>query len=363
MGRDESTTRLTLDTRYFEESDASSLRLADAYKIGSNIEELQSKLSSGVESHGARKEDLLVPLEDIESTLRGRDFDSSITAQVTTARDRIREQEDTVEPDLCDRINQQANIWERVVLEELKREKVVPVDDSGIFDVNSLVNDPSSLFDEPIWDKLDEMPKGDLVESSRDLAIGSSTSSVIMSLRAVEYCLREWYMKEKGEELNIAWGAVLDQLMDEYTDESKKNSSLLHQMSDLPPVLSNLYYLKEKRNEVNHPDESPDIHEAQRTLMIVVSTISEIYEEIEPSIAYSEVDIELSDDYEDKEDLIYNIIKAVEGKDPDGSAQKDAVYQVGKKLDLTREQIGSAILNNLFAGQIYEPTDDRLKAI
>lgn len=91
----------------------------------------------------------------------------------------------------------------------------------------------------------------------------------MMALRCVEYCLRDWYLHETGTEIEQSWGRVLAALEGEFENK------------DRPAVLSNLDYLRERRNEVNHPVRNPDYKEAEDTLVAVRQTVTEIYRQMD----------------------------------------------------------------------------------
>lgn len=93
----------------------------------------------------------------------------------------------------------------------------------------------------------------------------------MLSLRVVEYNLREWYEKDTGREIQKRnWGEVIGELEDIYESSSNR-----------PSVLSNLDYLRDKRNEVSHPEHRPTEREAERMLYRIEGTISEIYDYLE----------------------------------------------------------------------------------
>ncbi len=186
----------------------------------------------------------------------------------------------------------------------------------------------------------------------------------MLSLRAVEHCLREWYEYENEPIESASWGHVLDLLMEEFVTDEKKNDTVLTQLSDLPPVLTNLYYLKEKRNEVNHPEESPDGQEARQTLMIVASTITEIFEYItEKEVEGMDV-LEPPMDYEDDEDYIVEIMRMLESQYENG-VPRTAIYKATEMFDkdLSRDEVEALIQDILMGGRAYEPMDERLTLI
>lgn len=257
-----------------------------------------------------------------------------------------------------EKLERKSHSWRHLLHEDLKRENRVAVVNTGLFDSEKLIEDPGDLFSAPVWEWLDDRPKSDIIESCKNLAIGSNTSSVMLSLRAVEDCLRTWYSEQMGKEISdVAWGRVLDELMQEFWQEEKQNDTLLTQLSDFPPVLTNLYYLKEKRNEVNHPDQSPNAQEARRTLLSVVSTISDIYDELKPDTGESKesISITLPDQVEDEEQFLYESIQNVK-QELDGEAvPRELVFDIGEQVGMNDEEVNEVLQELLMGGKIYEP--------
>lgn len=281
--------------------------------------------------------------------------------------------EERISPDQAEDLKKQVTSWIHLFSRDLSNETRIPAVASGILDIDILVESPNELFNQEVWEWLDTRPREDIIEACRSVAVGCATASVMLSLRAVEHCLREWYEQE-NESLEAAWGRVLDQLMEEYAEEDKRNDTVLTQLSDLPPVLTTLYYLKEKRNEVNHPEESPSSREARRTLLIVSSTITEIYEVMRNKAAdeaLTEVEgrkssmggrskqvysANLTETGEEVLDLI------VEMDDGDG-VEKSLLIDAAKDLELAASDTDDIIQDLLMGGHIYEPKDGYITPI
>jgi hypothetical protein len=192
----------------------------------------------------------------------------------------------------------------------------------------------------------------------------------MLSLRAVEHCLRKWY-EQQNETLDAAWGRVLDQLMEEYTEDDKKNDTVLTQLSDLPPVLSTLYYLKEKRNEVNHPEKSPSPREARRTLIIVASTITEIHNEMR-SEAREEARSTIEGtngrlgtttrEITSEEEELLGLIQEAEHRSDD-MIDKSTIIDMASDLGLAESEVRSMMRELLMSGRMYEPAEGKVKTI
>lgn len=168
------------------------------------------------------------------------------------------------------RIAESSDSWLRVIREELKRENRVTISNTGVVDYEHVMDTPKSLFeDETVWNSLPKSTQADIEESCRNLAFNCSTSAVFMALRAVEDRLQEWYTDKTGNSIaDRTFGQVLGELDDQFNQ------------NDRPPILSHLNYLKERRNQVAHPERSPSAQEAESTLIMVRETITDIHNKL-----------------------------------------------------------------------------------
>jgi len=169
------------------------------------------------------------------------------------------------------RLSEKVETWRSVLRYELAEEKRFTVANAPVIDLEEILQSPDYLFEEDVWESLPKQTQEDLKESCRSLAAYCPTASVIMILRSIEYILREWYKQELDEdEADDPWGPVLGKLR-----------SALNDRGEDPDVLSNLDYLRRKRNEVNHPNRSPSQHEAAVTIAMASETITAMMEHIE----------------------------------------------------------------------------------
>jgi hypothetical protein len=308
---------------------------------------------------------IISALENVSDILESREIDSPVAGKANQLKIRFESDyasDETLSSEDGEELAREARTWVGLLEEDLKEEQRIPATDTGVMEVEKLLNSPESLFNQPVWNWLHERPKSDISESCRSIVVGSTTASVMLSLRAVEHCLRVWHEEKTGESLDAAWGRVLEKLIQEYLDDEDDNRSLQQQLSALPTVLSNLYYLKEKRNEVNHPDESPTTSEAMQSLMLVVSTITEIYDELveDIHIVQNSIEVSLPKEGLSDEDLVYNLIhKLDEGE----GVNKNDVYEAAEKFGLNQYDVREALTNILMTGQAYEPSDKKLKGI
>jgi ribosomal protein S17E len=85
----------------------------------------------------------------------------------------------------------------------------------------------------------------------------------MISLRAAESIVRKYYKKITGNDpINKNWGDILKEL-----EESKKVKS---------SILGYLKYLKEKRNEAQHPDKRFTQEESEQLLIKIKDLLEEL---------------------------------------------------------------------------------------
>ena len=341
------------------------ITLVDSFRLGRNILYLHSASQHDYPIGDGDSNYLISALENISDILKSREIDSPVAGKANQLRIRLESDyvpDETLSPEDAEELERKAMTWSSLLEEDLKEEQRIPATDTGVMEVEKLLNSPESLFSQPVWNWLHERPRSDITEACQTIVVGSTTASVMLSLRAAEHCLRVWHKEKTGESLDAAWGRVLEKLIQEYLDDDEDNRSLQQQLSDLPTVLSNLYYLKEKRNEVNHPDKSPTASEAMQSLMLVVSTITEIYNELveDIHIVQNGIEITLPKEGLSDEDLIHKLIDRL---DEGEGAHKDDLYEAAEQFGLNQYDVREAQSDILMSGRAYEPSNKRIKAI
>lgn len=356
------------------------ISLVDVFELGHKLQFLRSAGFFPENTQIGKREEkqVLGTLTQIENILREREFETTVTGRVASFRNHIEgkydESDDVLEAKDASTLFRNAETWIHLLKQDLQRERQIPASDIGILDVNRLIENPEGIFDEQVWNWLDDGPREDIKEACKALVVGCSTASVMLSLRAVEHCLRSWYEKENSP-IEAGWGQVLDRMMEEYASEDARNDTMLSQLSHLPPVMSNLVYLKDKRNEVNHPDKSPDVFEAQRTLMVVVSTITDIHDEIsEERMALLENSLQM--DLEgvgqlniayfsnelNMEDVFYKAISEMSGNFDNG-VPRSIIYEFGEHLEMSKGEVDAILTELMMSGRGYEPNDETIQLI
>lgn len=362
-----------------DEFSGNNIPLPSVFHLGIQLEHLRTLVDSTDEDM-PEKRYILRLLANIDTAVTKYYQGGTVSEMIKQQVEQINSSDsldESINSDQAEQLKKQVTSWIHLLARDLGEEKRIPASESGILDIDTLTERPSELFHQEVWEWLDERPRQDIKEACRSVAVDCATASVMLSLRAVEHCLRKWYEQE-NESLDAAWGMVLDQLMEEYAEDNKKNDTVLTQLSDLPPVLTTLYYLKEKRNEVNHPEESPTPREARRTLLIISSTITEIYEvlrEEDKDESIDEIDIvdSTSIEYEfvdkktaplsEQEKLVYNIVRNLDIEQEGEPISRDKIYQIAENSGIPEEQTIEILDELLMSGRVYEPEKDMIKPI
>ena len=152
----------------------------------------------------------------MQDTMIETEFAESVSQQIDQLISRVREEHsgDSVETKLSDNLSQDlekyADTWSQFIIEELRSERRIKVPNSGVIDLEKLMDNPALLFESETWNKMDERPKKDINEACTALPVNCTTSTVFISLRAVEHYLRKWYEEvEEGDLGSPTWGFCL----------------------------------------------------------------------------------------------------------------------------------------------------------
>jgi hypothetical protein len=122
-----------------------------------------------------------------------------------------------------------------------------------------------TIFPEQLLVKLDEMSRADLNDGITCILHLLPTPAAMILLRVAENIVRKYYAKTTGNTSDkVLWGEMLKEL--EQGQQIKK------------PLLGYLQYLKDKRNEAEHPDKRFNQEEAERLLI----QVKEFLEEVRP---------------------------------------------------------------------------------
>lgn len=126
-------------------------------------------------------------------------------------------------------------------------------------DIYKLCAGAQSFFSDAQWAALNKLEQEGLNEASACLLLNNHTACEFMSLRTVESVLRRWYEIKTGRATSKQ-AAIFDELEKAYPENQR------------PKEVSLLFYFKNRRNAIAHPDVISNSEEATVTFTHTVET-------------------------------------------------------------------------------------------
>ena len=164
------------------------------------------------------------------------------------------------------RITGDVKLWADRIKNELEERITVEVFTDGTLNFKKLLIGAKSFFSEDIWDTLSNIAKSDLDDACKCLLTRSWTPAVMISLRASEDSIRNFYIyKLEKNPQRKGWQHIIDEL-----SKTQDTNKIL---------LGYLNYIREIRNKADHPEEIFDQMEAERVFHQVVNMIIVINQE------------------------------------------------------------------------------------
>jgi len=155
--------------------------------------------------------------------------------------------------------------WEER-LDTLSKNWVLCCPDTHI-DAGRLVQGPKAFLSNEELSILEPLEIHGLTEAASSLLFNNFTSAEFMALRTVESLLKRWYEKRTGKKLGkTTWGEVLDKLNQEFPKKEERPKELLL-----------LDYLRERRNEIAHPEAVSNSVQASTTFLNVISLCESLH--------------------------------------------------------------------------------------
>jgi hypothetical protein len=155
--------------------------------------------------------------------------------------------------------------WRGLIGKELFDRPIMEVHAVNLRPID-LANGPRAFVDPANWRRLSRISRNGLKDATKSLAADAPTASVMVCFRVAEDLVRRYYRFKIGGEAPTSWKETLVQL----TKTQGKS------------IIGHLDYLRDRRNQAEHPDRIFTMEEAERVFMAVVDLIHEIYSEIPP---------------------------------------------------------------------------------
>jgi len=149
--------------------------------------------------------------------------------------------------------------WE-TRLQEISKNWILSYPDT-LIDAGKLREGAQAFLKDDEFEKLYIIDVLTLAEAASSLLLDNFISAEFMALRTAESSLKKWYEEKTGKKLGrTTWGQVLEKLNDVYPQKDERPKELLL-----------LDYLRERRNEIAHPEARSNSVAASTTFLNVIS--------------------------------------------------------------------------------------------
>jgi len=179
------------------------------------------------------------------------------------------ENDQEIGTNIAEEITREMDLLERVIYSE-SMTKIVYLIPERRFNSEYLINSPSRLFKDGIFEKFSEIARYDITCSCRCMLFGEATASAFHILRATEDTLKQYYFLHKKQKRlkNPMWGPMTNEL------RAKKTNKPPKVLLDSLDMVRNSY-----RNPTQHPEAKYDINEAQDLFGICLDSMSKMASE------------------------------------------------------------------------------------
>ncbi len=146
-----------------------------------------------------------------------------------------------------------SKLWIDAIINEYSKPRTVLIRQENI----------NEIFTEELLSNLDELTRNDLADTFKCIFNAVPTPAAMICFRATESIIRKYYTKVTGESASRkSWKTLLNEL-----EQNQRTNRAL---------IGYLDYLREKRNEAEHPDKRFTQEESERVLLHVKGLLEEL---------------------------------------------------------------------------------------
>lgn len=244
------------------------MNLDHAYRIGWELQYIQNAPRLGMEAKGPNS--ILEKLDWFNFMLGLLDVSDKTQKEINSIVKYYEEKYgENVELDDADikTLIDKTKIWDDRLRNELSTRKTIEIFKNGALNSEKLVKGAKEFFPEEIWSNLSSICKSDLNDACNCLLTKSWTPTVMISLRAAEDSIRRFYKFKVGKSTHkMGWKSIIDEL------------GKMHNINK--SIIGYIDYIREIRNQAEHPDQIFDQMEAERVFHQVINVIHVINQEM-----------------------------------------------------------------------------------
>jgi hypothetical protein len=242
------------------------MELLDVFELGEEFEGLRDSCVTRAKVKGkegllSRLNWLAVEIDRLGFELETRQLNEWVARLARYRGTKRLKVKDSIE------LGQVVHAWRGLIGKELFDRYIIEIQAVNLRPID-LANGPRAFVDLTDWRRLSRISRNGLSDATKCLAADAPTASVMVCFRVVEDLVRRYYRFKMHTEAPDNWREAMIQLTKTYV----KGRSLI----------GHLDYLRDRRNQAEHPDRIFSVEEAERVFMAVVDLIHEICAEIPP---------------------------------------------------------------------------------
>jgi len=125
------------------------------------------------------------------------------------------------------------------------------------------------FFDDAIWRSLAEVARNDFKETTRCFMAAAWTAAAMVALRGAEAVLRQYYeFRTQAKSSRKQWSEIVEELEGAHADRT---------------LLGYLDFIRERRNETQHPEKTYNQRESENIFTVVINAVTAMCVEISSS--------------------------------------------------------------------------------
>ena len=209
-------------------------------------------------------------LERLYYAINEQQLDSEVSNQVYDTKGKLEKKyqytDKTLEYEDEGELKRNSRVWIELLAKSVDSRIAFEPTKPILLNVDSLMQAATTdysnpFFDDKTWRALAEVARNDFRESARCFTAAAWTAAAMTALRGTEAVLRQYYeFKMQTKSGSRSWSEIVDEL----EKRSDVNRTLLGYLD----------FIRERRNETQHPEKTYDQRESENIFTVVINAVT-----------------------------------------------------------------------------------------
>jgi len=214
-------------------------------------------------------------LERLYYAMNEQQLEREVAAQVSSTKDRLEKKyqytNKTLDREDEEELRTDSRVWMELAAKSVSQRIAFEPSRPIILNSESLMQAATDysnpFFDDGIWRTLAEVARNDFNESTRCFMAAAWTAAAMIALRGSEAVLRQYYeVKTQNKSGSKPWSEITEEL-EKRPDVSRT-------------LLGYLDFIRERRNETQHPEKKYEQRDSENIFTVVVNAVTAMCKEI-----------------------------------------------------------------------------------